>query len=302
MPSTSSTRDSPTSSTTLVSSSAPLSAPEPRQVKKMPSFINLASDDEGDGDNFGNDHGEGEEQFWNNVDEVSMDDYRTQLQLPIAPTRALTAEPLPPQNEEFPAPEPMSSPSTSTAATRADRDCYASPYYPEIIQKLKSTFKLHNFRPNQLKAITATMSGKDVFVLMPTGGGKSLCYQLPAICTTGKTKGVTFVISPLLALMNDQVRALKKLGINVVVFSSEQTADERRKARDSLSQRSGRKPSIVYITPEGVEKNTGLESIIQALYRNKELARFVIDEAHLISSWGREFRESVRVISNPPSH
>jgi hypothetical protein len=276
----SSTRNSRASSVTLAPSSAAASASAPRPFKKVPSFIDLASDDE--------------ESFWNNVDDASADDYRSQLQLPAAPIQAPMDDFLPPQNEELLAPEPDASPSASTSANRADQDCYGSPYYPEIISKLKTTFQLHSFRPNQLKAITATMSGKDVFVLMPTGGGKSLCYQLPAICSTGKTKGVTFVISPLLALMTDQVRGLKNLNINVVAFSSEQTPEEKRRARESLMQRGGRKPSLVYITPEGIEKNPSMETMLNNLYKNKELARFVIDEAHLISSWGRDFRASVR--------
>ena len=79
------------------------------------------------------------------------------------------------------------------------------PYYKEITRVLTPTFKLESFRANQLKAINVTMSGQDVFVLMPTGGGKSLCYQLPAVCKSGSTHRLMVVISPLIALMNDQV-------------------------------------------------------------------------------------------------
>jgi hypothetical protein len=266
-------------------SNAPLSQPEPRRLKKVSSIIDLASDNS-------------DEEMWNQVDEVPMDDYRTHMALPIAPTRALTVEPLPPQDTEVPAPSPSTA--LSAAATTADsseRNCYASPYYPEIIQKLKGVFGLHKFRPNQLKAVTTTMSGKDVFVLMPTGGGKSLCYQLPAICNTGKTKGVTFVVSPLLALMNDQVRALKALDIYVVALNSEQDADQRRKVNDALKSKTARKPSLVYITPEGIAQNQGLAKMLTVLNNNGQLARFIIDEAHLISSWGRDFRDSA---STPP--
>lgn len=167
-----------------------------------------------------------------------------------------------------------------------------TPFYNEIMHVLKSVFALNEFRPNQLEAINATMQGRDVFVLMPTGGGKSLCYQVPAICRGGKTDGVTIVVSPLIALMIDQVNHLKEKGVDVLLFNSDQTSEDSRLAWSRLGG-SGPKPRLVYVTPEKLHHSGDMRRLLANLYRDRQLARFVIDEAHCISTWGRDFREAV---------
>ncbi|CAE6461687.1 unnamed protein product [Rhizoctonia solani] len=157
------------------------------------------------------------------------------------------------------------------------------------MDKLKTVFGLESFRTNQTQAINVTMSGQDVFVLMPTGGGKSLCYQLPAVCTGGRTKGVTFVVSPLKSLMDDQVRQLRNKGIDVILFNSDQSPKAITEARKRLVDRRT-KPPLVYVTPEKLEASRDMRQILNELVRQGELARFVIDEAHRISTWGQDFR------------
>lgn len=179
--------------------------------------------------------------------------------------------------------------------TQAEDEQSTSIYRDEIMDKLKSVFGLESFRTNQARAVDATMSGEDVFVLMPTGGGKSLCYQLPAVCTTGRTRGVTFVVSPLKSLMVDQVRQLREKGIDVIMFNSDQSAKAARDARARLVAK-GNKPSLVYVTPEKLEMSGDMRNILDNLMRQGQLARFVIDEAHCVSTWGRDFREAVSIL------
>jgi superfamily II DNA helicase RecQ len=164
-----------------------------------------------------------------------------------------------------------------------------SPYYPEVKWRLRETFGLTAFRKNQLEAIIAAMSGRDVFVLMPTGGGKSLCYQLPAICTIGKTRGVTVVISPLIALMKDQVNSLIRKNVDALLSTSETFGEDRQ--RLVLNDK---KPNFWYLTPEKLKGSGRVNDILSHLYRTEHLARFVVDEAHCISTWGQDFREAVR--------
>jgi len=107
------------------------------------------------------------------------------------------------------------------AKTPSEASLKASPHYLEVVEKLRNVFRLKTFRKNQLAAVISTLDGHDAVVLMPTGGGKSLCYQLPAVCRGGKTSGVTFVISPLRALMADQVERLRALDIDVMMLDSQ---------------------------------------------------------------------------------
>lgn len=171
------------------------------------------------------------------------------------------------------------------------------PWSRDVKAGLKDRFHLRGFRPNQLEAINATLAGKDAFVLMPTGGGKSLCYQLPSIVNSGKTQGVTVVISPLLSLMQDQVEHLQKLKIQALLVNGEVTAEHRRLVLGCLKDAQPQKfCQLLYITPEMINKSQAMISALQDLYRRRKLARIVIDEAHCVSQWGHDFRPDYKLL------
>ncbi|KAJ6455969.1 P-loop containing nucleoside triphosphate hydrolase protein, partial [Mycena vitilis] len=149
---------------------------------------------------------------------------------------------------------------------------------------LKKVFKIPQFRKNQLEAIEETMQGHDIFVLMPTGSGKSLCFQLPAVFQNQADDSLTVVVSPLRSLIEDQIQALTAKGIKAVGL----TADTNTVAitNDLISGRS--RPALLYCTPEKLLRSTPLHEALSNLYKREKLALFAIDEAHCISIWGEE--------------
>lgn len=179
------------------------------------------------------------------------------------------------------------------SAQLASRDWNGTdfPWSDKLESTLKNVFKIKEFRPYQLPTMNAILSKEDTILLMPTGGGKSLCYQLPSLVANG----FFLVVCPLVALMEDQIRALRKRDIPSYMLSQSTPKDETKLAMMSMVDKKS-PMKLLYVTPERMAKSKTFMNKLQQAHEMGRLACIAIDEVHCCSQWGHDFRPDYKYL------